>query len=75
MSPAQITILLNYIPLEKTASEACTVFVNSIVCQFMPLFKAYIHFAFKKKTALIKTSKQKKKKWKGRFLLLAFRLY
>ena len=49
MSPAQITILLNYIPLEKTASESCTVFVNSIVCQFMPLFEAYIHFAFKKK--------------------------
>ena len=28
MSPAQITILLNYIPLEKTASEACTVYVT-----------------------------------------------
>ena len=34
MSPAQITILLNYIPLEKTASEACTVYVTFIPKDF-----------------------------------------
>ena len=35
MSSAKIKILLNYISLEKTASEACTVYVTFIPKDFV----------------------------------------